>query len=482
MKIETINLPLVVCGDIIEGKGISIFYKTRDPILLTFPTLNKSIIKKLSLAPDLCEIHIDDLIDFLTNVGDLWKNPNYDLRKESIYLQSKITGYTVPHIEFDYKTICATLTHKVLSEMIESEIGDKNLLEEWKINKYVEIRAFPRGKVLHILAGNVPAVGIVSLIRGILSKNSNILKLPSGNPVSTLYFVLSFRDVDKFHPVTRSVSALYWRHGDKVEDFLYKLSNAVCVWGRYDAVFSVRRKTLPGQAILEYGPKYSMHIIDKKTLSDEEALRKVALNAAHDIVLHEQNACFSPWIIFVEGDGEKFCEMLGEALDEEDKRFPKALPSLDKIAEIAEVRNICTLLGDKVYRSSGAKWTVILTRNPNRMILNPLSRTVFVVPINKLEDAIDYVDSKVMAVGLSSNEGIERLKNKLSAKGVERISYIGKLSYPPIGFTSSWEYPITRLVRLVTRDLSISDLKRVKSLKNVEKLMYGVKSHHIRFM
>ena len=116
------------------------------------------------------------------------------------------------------------------------------------------------------------------------------------------------------------------------------------------------------------------------------------------------------------------------------------------------------------------------------MILNPLSRTVFVVPINKLEDAIDYVDSKVMAVGFSSNEGIERLKNKLSAKGVERISYIGKLSYPPIGFTSSWEYPITRLVRLVTRDLSISDLKRVKSLKNVEKLMYGVKSHHIRFM
>ena len=43
------------------------------------------------------------------------------------------------------------------------------------------IKANPRGIITHWLAGNVPILGMISLIQGILTKNTNIIKLPKQN-------------------------------------------------------------------------------------------------------------------------------------------------------------------------------------------------------------------------------------------------------------------------------------------------------------
>ena len=45
--------------------------------------------------------------------------------------------------------------------------------------KEIQVRARPRGMVVHWLAGNVLNLGIISLVQSLLTRNANIIKLPS---------------------------------------------------------------------------------------------------------------------------------------------------------------------------------------------------------------------------------------------------------------------------------------------------------------
>ncbi|MFH4268025.1 acyl-CoA reductase, partial [Acinetobacter baumannii] len=74
------------------------------------------------------------------------------------------------------------------------------------------VRAFPKGKSVHLLAGNVPLSGIMSILRAILTKNQCIIKTSSTDPFTANALALSFIDVDPNHPITRSLSVIYWPH------------------------------------------------------------------------------------------------------------------------------------------------------------------------------------------------------------------------------------------------------------------------------
>jgi len=464
------QIPFIINGALKYGKEITLLYTKRERINIHMPSLTLSDIKDIGISKSRAiDLLTSDIIYFLSQVGDLWRDRNYDLRREALDLVEKVTGYHRNQIELDYETIGNSLTEKNLYRMVNAELGNVEVMDKWIRVEDSEIRAFPRGRVLHILAGNVPGVGVLSLVRGILAKNSNIVKLPSGNPISTLYFVLSFRDVDKNHPVTKTTSVVYWKRGTEIDRIIYNIADVVVAWGSYKAINSIKKKIKPNQLFLEYGPRVSMQFVDRESLLEEKKLVDVARRCAHDIVLHDQKACYSPRVVFVEEEAERFCKALAKALSEEEKKLPKGYTSFDEIAKIYETRNISALLGEKLYRSKFVEWTIILTENFGRVIDHPLSRTVYVMNVRSLKEALQYVNKFTMVVAFSSLKKLNEMKNEVSSRGAERITLVGKMGYPPLGFTSAGAYPISQLTRKISRDLTRDEVLLLDERKSFQK-------------
>lgn len=452
MMTESYELPLIINGrKIHKRKKIFLRYPGKIATQISFPIIEKNDIESiLKFRNVLEEITVNEVLSFLDEVGKRWRDKNYYLRREAIDIAEKITGYHRNQLELIFDLISQSLTEKNLRATLRAELGSEHVLDEWIRREHSEVRAFPRGKILHILAGNVPEVGILSLTRGILSKNANILKLSSKDPISTLYFVLSLRDVDPDHPVTLTTSVLYWEKNNiEVEDLLPAV-DGICVWGGRGALEYARRKSRPGQIIIEFGPKKSVQFIEKDTLKNKQRLKKIAEKSAHDILLHDQRACNSPFVIFVEGNSSSFCELLSEALEEGNRKLPRGFMDPELMSMISELRQVSTILGDKVMYSS-YNWTVIQTKDIGRALEYsiPSSRIVYVVEVHDLKKAAQYINPSIMVVAFSSISKLREMRDILSRKGVERLTEIGKMGNPEIGFTSGWVYPISLLVKWI---------------------------------
>ena len=144
-----------------------------------------------------------EVLENLEPVKD-YANSVEKLKKDSVYLQ----GLTLDQIinffdkfsasclsdksnsfinDFSYLGVSFLinfLKKNNLQSLMESSLNGELL----SLDKFVKseslnklIKANPRGIITHWLAGNVPILGMISLIQGILTKNTNIVKLPKQN-------------------------------------------------------------------------------------------------------------------------------------------------------------------------------------------------------------------------------------------------------------------------------------------------------------
>jgi len=444
------TLPSIVSGKVIERKNNILKYNTGvGELELSMPEINHDDVAKIKKQSDIHELPTSEIISFYTKVGKLWNKKSYDLRKDALKLTEKVTGYSSAMIEHSYDGISTMLSKEYIKTTLDSEIGNRKFLDEWVRVKDISIHAQPRGKVLHIMAGNAPPLSAVSILRGSLTKNVNTVKTASSDPVTAIYLVKSFRDVDKDHPITKTTSVVYWKHDSSAGDSLIRLSNAICVWGGADAVESIRKKSTYGTELVEFGPRRSMQLIGKEAFRDSKTLKNVTDKAAHDIVLFDQEACHSPQLAFVEGDTKKFCEALAKSLDAEGKRLPKGFVHREKHAAISHERLIAKFYGEKVYESKGTEWTLIITDNIKRIIRHPLGRMLYVFGVKNLKVALQHIDHSIQTVAVYPDERINELRDEITLMGADRVTYIGKMGYFAPGAPHEGFYPLSRLVRWV---------------------------------
>ncbi len=455
MTIKEIILPLYINGGEIHGSELAIEYdKSHGPVNILLPSITPDQIAKIGAgARDLAELTLGDILEFLAKVQAIWADDNHPLRREAFEIARLVTGFHDKELEIDFSYIPALLSEQVfLRPTLESELREPSILDEWRTVGGSRVKAFPRGRVLHILAGNVPGSELLSLMRGVITKNANILKMASGNPVSPVYLMKSFLEVDPEHPVTKSTSIVYWPHQSPAEEAAFALADAVCVWGGFDAVHLAWKNSRPLVPVLDYGPKRSMLFIDRESLTTDDACARVAAAAAEDIVIHDQLACHSPQVAFVERPAHRFCEALGQALTVACEKLPKGHVSIDQNAHISHTRMMSELRGDKVYHPHTNEWSIIMTGDFARTMETPLSRTLYVLEVDDLEEAVRFADKYTMVIGFSSSRRLEDLKNKLSLRGVDRLTKAGNMGLIPPGFPHEGRYDLTRLVRWVGAD------------------------------
>ena len=328
-------------------------------------------------------------------------------------------------------------------------------------NLQKKIMAHPKGLITHWLAGNVPVLGMISLIQGIVTKNANVIKLPRERglilPFMAGQIAEHSYDAGKFvingSDIMSSCKFVYCDGEDSVAQKTLSINSDIRVaWGGREAVervMSLPRKY--GTEDVIFGPKYSFALVGKDSFQKEE-LNEVAYKLAIDVSVFEQQGCNSPHTVFYQNGGNisslDFTKALAEAMERVLKRIPKNLVSADEASSVVNIRAEYSSTG-RVFSSKGTEWTVIFSEDKG-FAEACYSRTIFVRPIKSLNEVLECIEHKKhQTIGLCLNDNIkDSFAKEATSKGIERITEIGKMSiydYPWDGM-----FPMERFIRWVS--------------------------------
>jgi long-chain-fatty-acyl-CoA reductase len=472
---KTVELPIVICGQIKKPTAencIVINYETGFQVKI--PKLEPADIEKMRMSSndELSRLHTDDLSIFMNELGKLWLDEEFKYRKLAVQYAGATTQYVGPSIYYDLGLLSTALRRAKIYDMLETEIGDPYLLDEWIPRKTVYLHAEPRGKVVHIMVGNIPMAGLFSIVRSVLTKNMTIAKLPKRDILTSLLFALSFVELNPDHPITRSISAVYWEPDSPVENEVLQMADVVCAWGHKDSIEPIKRKIPYGTEFMEFGPKRSIHLIGRDGLDYESA----AMKAAYDISLYDQVACFSPQETFFEGNPEEYAKALGVWLEKSLVRLPKPPASEDEKARITRARAEAKFRGWKLYAPDHTGWTIIVTDGPCVIDDHPLARTIYIHPVHDLLEALPFIDKDTQTAAVYPPERGLELADEFVRRGVARITEVGRVGRPRPGFAHDGMFPMSRLIRWVTVERGIGFKYKFWALTKEEddRLFYGL--------
>lgn len=323
-------------------------------------------------------------------------------------------------------------------------------------------RAHPRGLLVHWVAGNVPVLGMLSLLQGLVSKNANILKASQDYAGLIPNLLESFKDVTYTNPqgkiiscqiLMQSVCVVYVDRDDREAAIaLSSLADVRVAWGGREAVETI--VNLPrrfGTEDVIFGPKVSFIVIGAERLQDEAMARPLARAVARDASAFDQQGCNSPHTVFVERGGTvqpaEFAQLLAEAMAAITEQKPLQDVGAAEAMNVLELRAEYDMRGDAYY-SKGMSWTVVYSDQDTGLAAPCYLRTLSVRPVNDVFEVVSFCSLNTQTVGLALDERLLELADAITARGVERCPTVGSMSL----YESPWDgmFPIERMIRWVT--------------------------------
>lgn len=449
------EIPLFLWGEEKKGSDISLDFHNR--ITVNLPAVRKKDLRYLrehnrAIQEELQQLSVDEILNFIEEARKLWESDSYFIKREGVDMLSRVTGYSREMIELHLEQVMGMMTREYWETTLNSELGDMKILDEWCSRGEASVHCLPRGNVCHVLAGNAPLVSVISILRGLVTKNCNIIKMSSREPLMPYFLIKTFRDINKYHPLARANTVLYWKGGEEIEKDVVNMGNTVFTWGGEEALKGISRHLPYYIDMVRFGPRRGVQLISLRE-EEEGNLRESTDPMAHDLTLIDQEACFSPQVAFVEGDVDKFAESLAESLERENEKYPKGPAHEHKHVEIAHLRKMSVAEGKKVHHSGSFDWTLIISDEYEPIKKHPLGRVLFIFKVNDIREAIKYLDSSVQTVALHPRHRISELRKEIVLQGVDRVTHLGKMGYFAAGAPHDGTYPLMHLVRWVKSKL-----------------------------
>ncbi|MBM3267815.1 MAG: aldehyde dehydrogenase family protein [Candidatus Sericytochromatia bacterium] len=416
-------------------------------------------------AAVLRDLPLADILDLLDRLSRRWADPGDRFRQAALAGLPAQLGFSPQMVEQDLAGFVMALSRPYAERKIRSELGSLACLDGFERRSLPGagpfLRAVPRGVVLHVAAGNVGSVGVLSLVEGLLAKNVGVLKAASAAPLFPELFAESLRDTDHAGDIAGAVAILNWSgRRAKHHKLFQEHADGIVVWGGEEAVREYRDGLGLQATLVEWGPKVSAALVAK-----EADLGAAARAAARDVSMWDQNACSSAQVIYVE-DPERVPDFVS-ALESELSAFADRLPmgdlSLQERAEITKTRELALLdvaLGTaELHVPAGdtpaarQQWTVIVETDP-AFKLSPLFRTVYVKPVGSLEDCRDLLApyaSYLQTIGLAAPpERLLALADALAGCGALRLTALGEMSGGYPGEPHDGAFALQRLVKWIS--------------------------------
>lgn len=165
------------------------------------------------------------------------------------------------------------------------------------------------GNILHITPTNVPTNFAYSFVFGLLTGNSNLVKLPNQNfeQVDIICKKIKFLFNKKKYLKYKNSNFFFKYESSNITitNQFSKNSDVRMVWGGDDTVKNIKKiETKTKVKDLYFSEKYSLSIISSsKYLSSKKSSKiEVAKNFYNDTFVFDQNACTSPRLVLWQGN------------------------------------------------------------------------------------------------------------------------------------------------------------------------------------
>ena len=294
-----------------------------------------------------------------------------------------------------------------------------------------------RGLIFHICPSNVPTNFIYSFFFGLLSGNSNIVKVPS-KAFSEKNIILS--TINKLFKKKKYLglknSNFFIKYDEKIEN-TQKISS-ICdgrvIWGGDKTINEVRKIWMPERAIeLTFADRYSLSILNLnkfKKIKNHE-IKLIAKKFFYDSYMMNQSACNSPHFVFWVGKKnnnlqQKFWKELNYIAEQ---KF-----ILDESMVLNKYSNLIkNMIDQKNFQNIKLFKNNLYVVNPNKNIKNienirGISGMFFQKNIAGIIELKKFITKKCQTVtyfGLDKKQ-IESFVLKNNLFGIDRIVPIGK--------------------------------------------------------
>jgi Acyl-CoA reductase (LuxC) len=403
------------------------------------------------------QVPVAEIIDVLVATGEHLRSDPDGLLAEALAALVRTSPYERRILENAYEDLWRILSPERLHAQLDSELGGADVVDGWRRmpgadGKGGSVRACPT-RMIHVLAGNAPGVAAITVARGALMKGVHLLKMPSNDLLSATAVLRALAAVAPEHPVTRSFSAVYWRGGDPaVEGTLFRpqFFDKLVAWGGDSAIRNAAKYLGPGFDLISFDPKNSISMIGREVFDSDETIAAVAALAAADSVPYNQEACTSSRFHFIEGshdDIDRYCAALAVELGKERRSTSEKVDPLpgDIREEVSALRAM-----DPLYRVFGSDdGTGLVVRSDEPVEFFPSNKTVNVVAVASLDDALQYINVATQTVSMYPPSRKTEMRNILAETGVQRVVHVGGAPAMPAGLAHDGFFPLQRFVRWV---------------------------------
>ncbi len=465
----------VIRGEVIDSDLIE--YPGRGGIMtFTAPDPTK-FVDRLPLASagdlaDLYDLSFDDILDYLEELGerlDINTNEHMQRGRELTYDATPLPRELV---DLGYSGFGSFLERDRVREIAENTVG-LDYLEGWVAHPMadghiIKYRAFgSRG--LHIVAGNGPGLGVVTLVRSAITRSDCIIKAPSNDPFTSAALAMTMCDMAPDHPITRHFAVAYWRGGDAaVEDRLYQPHNIekITAWGGLAGIKHVTKYIQPGLELISLDPKTSISVVGPEALDDEQQMKEAAGRLAIDIGGANQMGCASSRVVYVltgsHPDGVERVTELGRFVYQAIMDLSSPFSTKPKTYDRDLKSHVDALrMEDEWYEVIGGEHdegAVIISKLPRQVDFAAYlsGRTANFVPVESIAELLLGIDAYTQTIGIWPESLKADLENVVPFYGAQRLVTLGNALYngPLVGLAHDAIEPVRRMCKWIANEIS----------------------------
>jgi len=294
-----------------------------------------------------------------------------------------------------------------------------------------------KGLAFHITPSNVPLSFGYSFVFGLLSGNSNVIKIPSKEfPQAELLseMLKELLKNKKFISLFDNTSFVRYDKNKNITEYFSSISDARLIWGGDSTIKNVRQFKTPVRCIdIAFADRYSLCIINTDILLEQNSseLKNIIERFYNDTFVMDQNACSSPHLIVWLGKKKqnaknKFWQLMDEYVSNN--------YNLPSISAVDKYNRFCQNAIDinipfELIRHGNHIYRIVLDKLPDN-IHNYRGNCgyFFEYDAKKLSEIINIISNKYQTL---TYFGLNKLSlknfvidNKLN--GIDRIVPIGK--------------------------------------------------------
>lgn len=462
------NVPLIIRGEVIDSDEVE-YGGRRGGFSFHGPDvakhLDKLLLNRGSALSDLLPISFDEILDYLVELGNrltLDRNPHM---QNALAASLRTSGLSEGILRHCYETVGYFFDRQVMRDMVDSTIGIP-FLEGWVQTQTLgEGRAAQRAfgaRSVHVIAGNVPAIAALSIVRNAVIRSDAIIKTPSNDPLTAAAIARTMIEMAPDHPITKHLSVAYWKGGDdRIEGRLYRPAHVekIIAWGGFASVSHIAKYLQPGIDLITLDPKLSSTIIGKDSFANDETMAEAARLLALDIGHFNQEACTCARVAYIHTGTDdsgletarRFGASVHKAILALPPHFSEAAAALDPILR-DEIATLKLGSDDHEVIGGGPEGAIIVSLVDEPVDFSRIlgNRVANLVPIDDLEIPIRSVTAYTQTIGIHPESLKDQIRDRLALQGAQRLVSLGGAQMVVLGGPQDGIEPLRRMCKWIS--------------------------------